>query len=253
MVRVDLWAWPLAQPAARLRGFLRLLSPDEVARAGRFLRPADRDGFVAGRGRLREILAGYLGRSPQDIVFRYNDFGRPEVDGAGDLAFNLSHSGGRAALAVSHGAQPGLDIEAIRPIEAAVARHHFSGREYGALMGLAGADWLAGFYRCWTRKEAVIKALGQGLSMDLKAFDVTLGGDEPARLQRLTGGQVRDWTLVHLAPGPGLIGALAVETRGQGLRIVPCAGWPGGVSPDVPGSSQGCGWDQVRDGWGSHG
>lgn len=209
-VRVDLWYWPLSEPAAPV------LSADEEARAARFVRPQDFMEWRAARAGLRLRLAGYIGQTPGALSFDYGPQGKPVLTGG--PAFNLSHAGGWAALAVTDpGADIGIDIEAHRPVEPAVTDHFFAPAEIAALAGLGGADWQVAFFRLWTRKEALVKALGAGLSLPLDAFDVTAG--PAARLTRLEGGTVAEWHLADLAPGAGMQGALALRASGRAVEI----------------------------------
>nr|WP_254429807.1 4'-phosphopantetheinyl transferase superfamily protein [Ruegeria atlantica] len=134
--------------------------------------------------------------------------------------FNLSHSGGRAILAVCEQASLGIDVEKKRPIEDAVARHHFSQAEYAELSALPRSSWLQGFFNCWTRKEAVLKMLGHGLFMPLDSFDVTLAPDSPVRLNRIEGDNPERWSLVHLEPASGWVGALALRDVVEPLKLV---------------------------------
>ena len=217
MYRVDLWLWSLDPPEERLAGLRAHCAEDELARAARFVRAVHRDRHIAGRGRLREILGAETGRDPRDIVFVYGANGKPAMEGGPE--FNLSHSGDLAALAISRDGPVGVDVERRREIEDAVARHHFSPAEYSALSGLSGADWLDGFYRCWTRKEAVIKTNGLGLSMPLDSFDVTLAPGTPARLDRIAGDDPEAWRLVHFDPAPGCSGAVAARTEGREIAL----------------------------------
>jgi 4'-phosphopantetheinyl transferase len=217
LYRVDVWLWSLDPPGERLADLRALCAEDELARAARFVREVHRDRHIAGRGRLREILGAETGRDPRDIVFRYGANGKPSI--AGGPAFNLSHSGDLAALAISRDGPVGIDIERHREIEDAVARHHFSPAEYAALSALSGAAWLDGFYRCWTRKEAVIKTNGLGLSMPLDSFDVTLAPGAPARLERIAGDAAEAWRLVHFDPAPGWSGAIAARTGGREIAL----------------------------------
>ncbi len=216
MLEVAVHLWSLDLPEHLLPELSRLLSDDEHARAQRFVYPRDRNRYIAGRARLRQLLAAETGRAPQSLRFRYGANGKPSLDGG--PAFNLSHSGTLAALAIG-AATPeiGLDIERIRPIEDTVARRHFSPAEYAALSRLRGDDWLTGFYRCWTRKEAIIKARGLGLAMPLDSFDVSLTAN--ARLERIDGDTAEAWRLVHFEPAPGWSGALAARTAGQEIRL----------------------------------
>ncbi|MDO5758107.1 MAG: 4'-phosphopantetheinyl transferase superfamily protein [Rhodobacterales bacterium] len=209
-IPVDLWRWRLIDPDPRA------LSADEHARAARFVFARDRDRYIAGRARLRNILGQYLGRAPGDIVFHYGPYGRPEVDGIG---FNLAHTGDTALLAVATGPVLGVDIEAPRAISMDVAEAHFSKPEIAALKALPREQQIDGFYRCWTRKEAYLKARGTGISTDLASFAVTLGPAEPPRLLTCASGDADVWSLYHLAPAPGLVGALAIRSAGQAVML----------------------------------
>ena len=214
---MDLWYWRLDPEADRLARLSDHLSPDETARAARFLRPGLGDAYRAGRRRMREILGAYLGLPPGSLSFEYNPEGKPSL--AGGPAFNLSHSGGWAALAVAESGTLGIDIEAWREVERGVAERFFSDTEVASISPLSGSVWQAAFFRCWTRKEAVVKACGPGLSMPLGDFDVTLLADEAAAMTRLAGGDPDRWTLVDLDPGPALSGALAVLADGRAVRV----------------------------------
>lgn len=214
---MDAWLWSLAVPPDRLPALQASLAQDERDRAARFARPVHRDRYIVARARLRQILGARIGRDPRDIAFRYGANGKPSIDGGPE--FNLSHSGDLAALAISGDGAVGLDIERQRTIEDAVARRHFSPAEYAELSRLPSADWLGGFYRCWTRKEAVIKACGLGLSMPLDSFDVTLTPGHGARLIRIDGDTPAAWRLVHFDPAPGWAGAVAARTEGRDIAL----------------------------------
>ncbi|MBM2294814.1 4'-phosphopantetheinyl transferase superfamily protein [Sulfitobacter pseudonitzschiae] len=213
-MKVDLWLWSLEADTQADRA---LLSPDERARADRFVKARDAALYIAGRSRLRRILAAETGRAPADLRFDYGAQGKPSLQNG--PAFNLSHAGGMAALAVCETGVPGIDIEKIRPVEKEVATRFFSASENAALASLAPDEWLNGFYRCWTRKEAVIKAVGQGLSMPLDSFDVTLAPDVPAALTRIAGGMAKDWHLTALDAGPGFMAALAMQNYGTPVKV----------------------------------
>jgi 4'-phosphopantetheinyl transferase len=214
VVEVDLWIWSLGGDPGPLAAHL---SPEEEARAARFVRPGDGDAYRIGRGRLRAILGGLTGTAPGALVFDTNPQGKPSL--AGGPSFNLSHSGGLAVLAVGPaGTALGIDIEAPRAVEEGVARRFFSPAEQAALAGWPG-DWLDGFFRIWTRKEAVVKGCGPGLSMPLDCFDVTL--DDAPRLTRLDypGQRVADWQMRHLGLGTAHLGALAVACGARPLSV----------------------------------
>lgn len=212
---VDIWYWPLDVDAARHDALFALLSEDERSRCFSFVQQRHQRQFAVGRGQLRETLGAYVGAAPADLRFSYNPFGKPAFEGAGPH-FNLSHSGGWAALAVCSTAPIGIDIEAFRPIEDGIAKRFFAPAEYATLNALPGHLWQQGFYRCWTRKEAFIKACGPGLSMPLDSFEVTLTPDEPPRFLRIDDPHYscENWSLSHLDLGPDLVGAVTLDTGG---------------------------------------
>jgi 4'-phosphopantetheinyl transferase len=191
------------------------LSADERARAGRFQRRDDRDQFIASHLAFRSILAGYLGRHPSALRFQSSPGGKPELDHPdhGRLRFNLSHSSRHALIGISDEAAIGVDIEAIRPIDdvMAIARAHFHAREIAALEALSGLQQRDAFFACWTRKEAVLKALGVGLSLPLNQFCVSLPPAEAdiLRWERADPSPL-GWSMHHLAPGPDVVGAVAI-------------------------------------------
>lgn len=199
--RIDLWKWRLQHPDAGD------LSRDEHARAEQFVFDRDRDRYIAGRARLRKILGQYLGRPPDSIVFSYGPFGRPSVEG---VEFNLSHTGDLAVLAVGFELPIGVDIEEETPIDMKVAEMHFAASEFRALQALPQTMQMAAYYRCWTRKEAYLKAMGTGLSTILSSFVVTLRPDEPAKVLSCDSGKADQWHLIDFDPGDGIAGALAV-------------------------------------------
>lgn len=213
-IEIDLWLWPLDMPPAREAELAALLSDDEEGRARAFVRPGHGRAFRVARGRMRQILAGYTGADPARFGFAYNPQGRPWLPGG--PVFNLSHAGGWAALAVSARVPLGVDIEAYCEMEPAVAERFFSPTENAELAALPPAQWQAGFFRCWTRKEALVKACGMGLSMPLDSFDVSLTPGAVARVTRFDrpGQAARDWRLIHLDLGPGMVGAIAVKAKG---------------------------------------
>ncbi len=227
-INIDVWTWSLAPPPAVLARLARHLSAEEEARANRFLNPAHSDQYRAGRGRLREILAGIVGGDPAALTFVTGAAGKPALAVIGNTpAFNLSHTEDFAALALCRTPVPalGIDIERIRPIERDIARRFFSPAEVAALEALPVEARMAAFYRCWTRKEAFVKAMGDGLGFPLDAFDVSLAADTPALL-RLVGRPAQDvarWQMIHLAEAdltPGVIGAVAVERLSPDIGLV---------------------------------
>ena len=209
-------------PAAAQADARRLLSPEEAERADAFLRDQDRAHFTAARAWLRRSLGAYLGCAPDSVAFAYGEQGKPrlaDAEAGARLDFNLSHAGGHALLAVSAGVPLGADIEAVRPVEEKVAERFFSAAEVRALLALPAAARLDGFFRCWTRKEAYLKALGSGLAAPLDGFAVSLAPGEPARLLEVAGrpGEEAAWQMAHLEPGTGLVAAVAARRRGWTL------------------------------------
>lgn len=231
---VHVWRAPLHAEAPRLAQFYATLADDERDRAERFHRQRDRVHYITARGTLRALLGHYLHLAPQQVRLAYNAYGKPELADHRDappLRFNLSHSHELALFGFTHGREIGIDIEYIRPTFAReqIAAQFFSPRENAALRLLPAAQHALGFFNCWTRKEAYIKARGQGLSLPLDQFDVSLAPGEPAVLL-----QTRDipqeaarWSLRALAPGPGYLAALAVEGQGWQLRTWRWPGSPG--------------------------
>jgi 4'-phosphopantetheinyl transferase len=222
---VHLWrAW--LDVDARVAGRLaETLDLHERGRAARLRPNLNRARYVAGRGMLREILAEYVGAAPQQLEFQYNEFGKPAVGGAHmgcGIQFNLTHSGAMALLAVGVGRRVGVDVEN-RSVPIAVldlARRYFAASETAALRSLPAPLRQHAFYRCWTRKEAFIKARGCGLSQPLDSFAVTVGPDEPARLLDVQPiGEIQHWHMIALPVGSDFEAALVVE--GADCRVAP--------------------------------
>ena len=199
-----------------------VLSADERQRAARFLFDRDRFRFIAARGMLRQLIGEYLRCAPEAVVFSYGDHGKPKLSDAQEgFAFNTSHANGLGLWAFRSGGDIGVDVEWTgRRVEIdAIARRFFSDREWMALCDLPPEEKRAGFFRCWTQKEAFVKALGRGLAFSLSAFDVAVSG--PAALLRVEGMDAAAWMLVELHPARGYVGALAFE----GAEKIALARW----------------------------
>lgn len=210
---VHVWRISLAQPDETLERFRRTLEPDEIDRAGRFHFEKHRRHFIVARGFLRTVIARYLATQPGSLRFSYGAYGKPALATEHVLRFNLSHSHEVALLAVALDAELGVDVEHIRADFASedIARRFFSRAEVEVFNDLPREEQVAAFFRCWTRKEAYIKAIGKGLSQPLDAFDVTLApGVLPALLQAEEDDASR-WLLSDIDVGEGYAGALAVE------------------------------------------
>ncbi|MDT8368394.1 MAG: 4'-phosphopantetheinyl transferase superfamily protein [Longimicrobiales bacterium] len=238
---IHLFRVGLDVPDHRLQRLHRFLATGERARAERFHDSRDARRYVVGRATLRSVLARYLVCAPVEVVIATEASGRPIVPSAcrhGPLFFNVTHAGDLALVAVTGIAPIGVDVEEIHEIAEMerLADRFFSPEESRALRELPGDLRTAAFFRCWTRKEAVLKATGEGLAGDLGRFEVTLD-PAPARVVRWDGrsGRSAGWNLRHLAPAPGFVGALALRGPIRSLRMW---SWPpdGRVNPPRPAS-----------------
>lgn len=217
----------LDQPEPVVERLRCVLDEAEVRRAARFCFARDHDHFIVARGILRTLLARYLGASPAALSFGYGAQGKPwlisESGAPSAVRFNVSHSHGAALFAFALNREVGVDVELVRPdfAEAAIAEKFFSPREVAALRSLPKEQQAAGFFNCWTRKEAWIKARAHGLSFPLDRFSVTLRPGEAARLLEISGeeGEAERWSLAHLELGERYVGALAVAGNKLQLRV----------------------------------
>jgi 4'-phosphopantetheinyl transferase len=225
------WRARLDRNRSFMQSLQQILSVDEQARAERFYFEKDREHFIVARGLLRVILSCYLDIGPGQLRFFYSPYGKPSLVAASDqktLSFNVSHSGVLALYAVTRGREIGIDLECIRTDFACeqIAERFFSPREKATLRALPEkmVKYKA-FFKCWTCKEAYIKARGEGLSLPLDQLDVSLAPEEPATLLNIGGDplEASRWSLQELFPGPGYVAALAVE--GHGWRLA-CWEWP---------------------------
>jgi len=220
-IDIELWVWPIDGGEDEARRYDGILSAGEIARANRFLNPAHGHAFRIAHGRLRMLLADRIGVAPASLVFLTGKHGKPSLDGVNGLAFNLSHSGSLAALAIADGCDIGCDIEEVREVKEDVAERFFSAEEVAQLRALPADHQNDAFFRCWTRKEAVVKALGDGLSMPLDRFTVDILADHERDLVRcFEADSTRLWRLAPLLPAAGYHGAVAARTDGRALRIV---------------------------------
>jgi 4'-phosphopantetheinyl transferase len=222
---VHVWRASLEQPPSQVERLQRKLSQEELERAKRFHFQRHRAYFIVARGLLRTILSRYLKIEPRRLHFQYGPKGKPELAGETSrrgLRFNVSHSHNLALYAVTRGRQIGVDVERIRPDVAGekIAERFFSPREAATLRELPASVRQEAFYTCWTRKEAYLKAVGEGITLRLDQFEVSVTPGEPAVLLSINGDpkEASYWSLKGLGPGPGYVGALAVKGHGWDLR-----------------------------------
>lgn len=221
---VQLWRVDLESLRADEARWQEVLSPEEASRGSRFHFAGDRQRFVASRALLRTILAGYLTTDPKKLTFAYSKGDKPSLCPAyadRGITFNLSHSGGIALYAFARRRELGIDVEQVRrdfDVEA-IARRFFSAYEQEQLADVPAAEKIEAFFRCWTRKEAYIKATGDGLSLPLTQFDVSLaeGNTDALVTTRPDSAEAKRWLLREVAAGAGYIAALCV--RGQYWKL----------------------------------
>jgi len=220
----QLWRVDLEAVGADESLWQRTLSSDELDRASRFHFPRDRQRFASSRSLLRILLAGFLATDPAAVSFSYSEKGKPLLGPAhagSNVKFNISHSGGITLLAFTRGREIGVDVEQVRSDfdVQAIARRFFSSKEQRQLADLPPEKNVDAFFRCWTRKEAYIKAVGDGLSLPLNQFDVSLETGEANALlaTRPDASEAGHWLLQEVPGGPGYIAALCVH--GQDCKL----------------------------------
>jgi 4'-phosphopantetheinyl transferase len=226
---IHVWRAELTCDSVTEAGLAETLSDQERARAQRFVQPPDRRRFIVARGQLRRLLGGYLSVSPDAVNLTAGRFGKPYLaDATSEIRFNTAHSNELVLFAFARFREIGVDLEFERSdVETLeLARRFFSEDEVYALFSVTAPDERRhAFYRCWTRKEAYLKALGEGLQLPLDGFAVTIFG-APALVQTAHDPRQRDrWQLEDLAPAAGFAAAVCVEGHGWRLRRATCAGF----------------------------
>lgn len=221
---VHVWCLPLDLPQPTIESLRTILPPDEEARAARFLFDRHRRRFIACRGQVRQILARYLSALPVEIRFRYGTQGKPSLAAPSSdaaIQFNVSNSHELALCALVLNRDLGVDLEYIHRLTDfdGLADRFFAVREVEVMRALPEERRREAFFNCWTRKEAVLKAVGIGLSMPLNQVEVTLAPDAPAQVLAYAsdGAESDPWWLQSLDPATGYQGAIA--SRGIPLQI----------------------------------
>ncbi len=220
---VHVWSAHFGRNTLRNDHFQNLLSNTERERARRYKFETDRSRFIATRSALRLLLGRYLETDPATIEFELAEFGKPRISGDHELEFNVSHSGSRALFAFTRSRPIGVDLEdAGRRVEIfAVASRFFSSSEFLELSLLSNDDQQTGFFNCWTRKEAFIKAVGSGLSFPLNEFEVSLAPNTPPLLRRTLwdSSEAAKWAVYSIIPAEGFIGAMAIREKKENLMV----------------------------------
>ena len=226
LTAVDVHVWTISVTTDAVSNLRPYLSPEEEEQAARFRQQADTERHVVAHGALRLILASYVALDPRSLRFTIAAKGKPALvreAAMPDIRFNLAHSGAMILCAVATAREVGIDVE--RVDEAfdfdPVASLSFSLAERAALTRLPAQDRRSAFFAGWTRKEAYLKGLGEGLGYPLAGFDVSLAPGAAAALlgSRLDADAPRHWFLCDLAVEPGYAAALAVERCGSGVIV----------------------------------
>lgn len=243
---VHVWRIALDVNGEYIRAARDLLSADEIERMDRFRFDSDRRRFAIAHAGMRKILAGYLDCEAKQLMFEDGERGKPrlrDIGNAGDLNFNLSHSGEISLLAVARKISVGIDTETVNSKFASqeIARHFFSRGEMRNLLALPEEQWTEAFFTCWTRKEAYIKARGDGLSIPLNSFSVTFQPNMPAALLEVVSDpdELDRWSVYDITMNVRCKAALVAEGQGHEIYL-----WEwedvgkGSVSPDPSGASK---------------
>lgn len=222
---MHIWQVALDVPEEGIRQLEGVLSRDEIERANRFYFARDRRRFIVARGELRRVLGRYLSAAPAEIRFEYNAFGKPALAADPqemDLRFNLSHSEELAIIAITQSREVGIDLEFLKAETATtdIAQRFFAPGEIKQLNLASTEQQQALFYRFWTRKEAFIKAIGQGVSFPLDQVDTSEQMGEEWSMVKATeeGWAAQKWMGLDLALPDGFLGALVVE--GTGCELI---------------------------------
>ncbi|HEY9857486.1 MAG TPA: 4'-phosphopantetheinyl transferase superfamily protein [Stenomitos sp.] len=212
-------AAPLDLGSGELSALAPHLSEDERERARRFHFDAHRHRFIVARARLRQLLGQYLGIDPRQVDFVYGPHGKPALAdhlNAAAIEFNVAHSGDLALYAFTLGSPVGVDIEQVReiPEALAIAEHYFSDDELAQMLEVPPSERLLSFFLAWTRKEAMLKAGGKGLSVPLREISVSVDPSAPALVHAATDAAgAGSWSLYHLDPARGYAAALAILSQ----------------------------------------
>jgi len=222
---IHVWRMWLTEPEERIRSFRDLLTDSERQQADRFLFDEHRHRFTVGRAQLRRILGNYIDVAPEQVDFQYTNLGKPYfAEGVTDphLEFNFTNSSDCALLAITYRTELGIDVERIREMTdmEGLARRYFAQPEIDVIVRepseVRRQEY---FFRCWTRKEAFLKAIGKGLTFPLGDVCVSVVDGDPVRIQWIKDreDETSRWELTHIMPSEGYVGALARRSTGERL------------------------------------
>lgn len=222
---VEIWRYSLDVDVSELRQLRKLLCAEEAERAARFIAPEHGDRFIVARGRMRQIL-GRLSRCEAaaldfDVTANGKPFLRAVPGDCEPVRFNITHSGGVAALAVCRSGEVGIDIERVRTVCDGLAQRYFASEEVAAIEALPETERLHAFFRCWTRKEAFVKATGEGIKRGLDSFVVSLQAGGAARMVSIDGDAeaAKAYWLGDFDAGPGFVAAVCVHKGGRDDQV----------------------------------
>lgn len=221
MAAIDLWTAITADPRWDTCDCRSVISAEEYQRAIRFLSPDLQQRSMRQTAVLRLVLAMTLNCSPEQLRFGRMGRGKPFLPDAPHINFNVSHSGPVVLIGVTVLKPIGVDVEAIRPMDdiETVARRIFAPGETEAILSVDDRERVLAFFRCWTRKEALVKALGDGLYRDLDSFEVSTGPEPVSPLLRLDDGDPNEWELHTFWSESDYVAAVAVKSPGSTLRM----------------------------------
>ena len=218
---IHLWSADLNCTIKQEKNYFSLLSLDEKEKAAKFKFKRDASQYIIAKGILRTLLGKYLLLSPDNLAFTYSKYGKPSLIDYNHLQFNISHAGDKAIFAFTKDVTIGADIELVKKIDVAkLAGRFFSKNESDYIFQTPVDNWENLFYKCWTRKEAFIKAHGEGLSLPLDGFEVSLDDKEPPKIKSIKWkpNSADDWQLFTFIPFESYFGAVVSRSKNKQLK-----------------------------------
>lgn len=218
---IHVWRIVLDRQPDRVAHYETLISEKEREKAAHAKVPGIKEDRIIAAGALREVLSHYLKIDPQKIEYSYGEQGKPYIHGS-DVYFNISHTQGLLLIAVTTIGQVGIDVECVNRTAdlREITQRYFTKNESAALFSLNEADFQKAFCRCWTQKEAFVKASGVGLLRALNSFEVSVGENEP-KLLSIEGDTLRakEWSLLEIDIGEAYIATVAIRAQQKNFSI----------------------------------